>query len=324
MTNSNVLGIDVAKDTLIIFDQKTQNAVTLNNTETALEQAVKEYGWQKDEYIIGLESTGDYSFLVMQFFVKLGFKVKLLNPIVTKRFIKSTVRNKKTDRSDAEAISLIVQYGEGQDITEEELKIAKKTLIRTENRLIGITSDLKRIKKSLEKKISNGLNLEQAIEEIDQLIAAAETSAKKIWQLSKEEKINRQEEIISSHIGCGEKLSAIISTEAGDIKRFPTAKQFKAYAGIDPKVFQSGNKDARGSMTKRGNPLLRYALYLAAFSASMYDPELKVYYRKKRDEGKSHRHALCIVSRKMCERIHATVIQDRLYVPKYPQGESLT
>lgn len=324
MTNKNVLGIDVSKDSLVIFDQKNQNAISLDNSELALEKAVNENSWRKDEYIVGLESTGDYSFLPMQFFVKAGFNVKLLNPIVTKKFIKSTIRGKKTDRSDAEAISLIVQYGEGHDVTEEELRIAKKTLIRTENKLIGLTSDLKRIKKSLENKTNNGLKLEQAIEEIDQLIAATETSAKKIWQLSKEEKVDRQEEIISSHIGCGEKLSAIISTEAGDIKRFPTSKQFKAYAGIDPKVFQSGNKDVRGSMTKRGNPLLRYALYLAAFSASTHDPELKIYYRRKRDEGKTHRHALCIVSRKLCERIHATIIQDRLYIPKYPQGESLT
>ena len=71
--------------------------------------------------------------------------------------------------------------------------------------------------------------------------------------------------------------------------------------------------DARGKMTKRGNSNLRHALYLAAYIATRFDPQLKEYYEKKRLEGKHHTVAVCAVARKMCERIYATVTHNRLY-----------
>jgi transposase len=320
MSRGNVLGIDVAKDTLVIYDRLTNDAITIANTVKAIEQAQTEYGWNSDSYLIGLESTSNYSFLPMQYFVRKGFEVRLLNPIVTKKFTKATVRAKKTDRSDAETIAMITEHGEGNLITENDLKIAKKTLLRLEGKIIDMRSDLKRMKKALDIKIGNGIELDEAVKQIDKLIIAATKASEKIWQLSREEEVDRQEKIIASHIGCGEKLSAIISTEAGDLKRFPDAKQFKAYAGIDPRIYQSGEKNVKGKMTKRGNSNLRCALYLAAFVASQHDPELSVYYKKKREEGKSHRHAICTVSRKLCERIYSTVINNRLYEPRYPEN----
>jgi len=319
MSWENVLGIDVAKDNLVIYDRLKNNTVEIANSVPALEQALTNNDWQPEKCLVGLESTSNYSFLPMQYFVRQGFSVKLLNPIVTKKFTKATVRAKKTDKSDAEVIALITEHGEGHLIQENDLKIAKKTLLRLEGKITGIKSDLKRIKNAVNIKINNGIELAEAAKQIDKLIAATEKAGEKIWQLSREEETDRQEEIINSHIGCGEKLSAIISTEAGDLKRFPSAKQFKAYAGIDPRVYQSGEKDTRGKMTKRGNSNLRYALYLASFVASRYDPELSAYYRKKRQEGKSHRHAVCTVARKMCERIYSTVINNRLYEPRYPE-----
>lgn len=320
MTDCNVLGIDVAKDNLVVYDQVTQETITLANSTDALESMMREKNWDKDNRIIGLESTGDYSFLPMQFFARLGFTVKLLNPIVTKKFIRSTVRNKKTDKSDAEAIALMVNFGEGQTVTENELNLARKALIRLERKITDTASKFKRIRNSLKIKSGNGIHVEHAITEMDDLITKIEATAKNIWNLANQEVQSRQEEIIASHVGCGEKLSAIISSEAGDIKRFPSPKQFKAYAGIDPKVSQSGQMDVKGKMTKRGNSILRQALFLSAFVASNHDPELREYYLKKRSEGKSHTHAVCAVSRKLCERIYATVTQDRLYELRYPQG----
>jgi len=313
-----ILGIDVSKDELVIFDNSTKRITLLANTETALESAVSEFGWVPGDYLIGIESTGDFGLLVMKFFIKQGFRVIMLNPIVTKRFIKSTIRNKKTDKSDAEAIATMISAGEGQIVTKKDLEIAKKTLIRLEQKITAMAANLKRLQHSLELKVASGIDLKNAQDEISSLIKEMEKTSQNLWQMAKEEKVNRQEQIIASHPGCGEKLSAIISTEAGDIKRFPSASQLKAYAGIDPRVIQSGTMDKRGKMTKRGNPVLRHALFIAAFVASNHDPELKEYYQKKRAEGKSHVHAVCTVARKLCERIYATVTQDRFYEVKEP------
>ena len=101
----------------------------------------------------------------------------------------------------------MVQLGEGRVISESELDLTQKSLIRTERKLISIRSDLKRIKNSLQMKTKNGINLTQAVLEIDELIAEVDQKAKNIWKLAEKEEPNRQEQIIDSHVGCGTKLS---------------------------------------------------------------------------------------------------------------------
>ena len=99
----------------------------------------------------------------------------------------------------------------------------------------------------------------------------------------------------------------------GDFSRFPSATQFKAFVGIDPKVTQSGNMLVTGKITKRGNPHLRSAFYLAAQVARQHDPELKAFYQKKKDEGKPTRVAIVAVARKLCERVYSVVIKRKPY-----------
>lgn len=316
MSNQNYLGIDVSKNELVIFDSSTREILTIDNSLVALEKNLRQHDWKNSKYIVGLESTGDYSYLAMKFFVEAGFVVKLLNPIVTKKFTNATIRKKKTDIADAQVIADLLQYGEGQIVTDKDLNLEKKALLRLEQKLTKMKAGLLRMSHSLELKEKNGIQLNQARQQIQDLIDEVEKTSKNIFQQTKSAASDRQEEIIASHVGCGEKLSSIISAEAGDIKRFPSAKQLKAYAGIDPRIIQSGQKDVKGKMTKRGNSTLRHALFLAAFVASQRDPELREYYQKKRSEGKSHKHAVCTIARKMCERIYATVVQNRLYTVK--------
>ena len=63
-------------------------------------------------------------------------------------------------------------------------------------------------------------------------------------------------------------LSAVtLAAEAGDLRRFRTAPQFMAYAGIVPSESSSGEKHQRGPITKTGNRLLRHVLGEAAHHA---------------------------------------------------------
>jgi len=63
-------------------------------------------------------------------------------------------------------------------------------------------------------------------------------------------------------------LSAVtLVAEAGDLRRFRTAPQFMAYAGLVPSESSSGGKQQRGSITKTGNTLLRHVLGEAAHHA---------------------------------------------------------
>lgn len=63
-------------------------------------------------------------------------------------------------------------------------------------------------------------------------------------------------------------LSAVtLVAEAGDLRRFRTAPQFMAYAGIVPSESSSADKHQRGPITKTGNSLLRHVLGEAAHHA---------------------------------------------------------
>ena len=98
-------------------------------------------------------------------------------------------------------------------------------------------------------------------------------------------------------IGCI--MSAIIS-----ISRFSSPDKLIAYAGLDPKIRQSGTWEASETrMSKRGNKLLRYALIWSAYNMSKYDGPIKDYYNYKRSKGKTHYNALGHCAAKLCRYI---------------------
>jgi transposase len=63
-------------------------------------------------------------------------------------------------------------------------------------------------------------------------------------------------------------ISAVtIVAEAGDLRRFPTARAFMAYVGLVPSEYSSGGSRHRGRITKTGNRLIRHVLGQAAHNA---------------------------------------------------------
>jgi transposase len=102
-----------------------------------------------------------------------------------------------------------------------------------------------------------------------------------------------------------------MSTASGGWKRWWRTR------GIDPSVFESGQFHAtRQHISKRGSPHLRRALFLAAHSAQLRDPELDAYLERKMAEGKPDKVALIAVARKLLARIYVVLKEDRPYVPR--------
>lgn len=117
--------------------------------------------------------------------------------------------------------------------------------------------------------------------------------------------------------GVGIISAATIFAEIGDISNFDSPKKLVAFAGIDPSVHQSGNFTAsQASMSKRGSPYLRRALWNIAETTYLSNPLFKEYYQKKRVDGKNHMVAIGAVSRKLCFVIFA-ILRDQ--VPFDPQ-----
>lgn len=93
--------------------------------------------------------------------------------------------------------------------------------------------------------------------------------------------------IIQSIPGIGEKIAATIISEIGEIDRFNHPKKLVAFAGVDPSVHSSGKFTATiNRITKRGSSRLRHSLYLAVLCGCSRNKKLKVFYDKKKSEGK--------------------------------------
>ena len=124
---------------------------------------------------------------------------------------------------------------------------------------------------------------------------------------------------ITTITGIGPTLGAYILSEIGDISRFSSAAKLAAYAGIDPTMRQSGKYNGvRNRMSKRGSPYLRHAIWLATSSAVLHDPALKLYFQKKRDEGKPYMASVGHACRKMVSIIYAVMRDNKAYTPYIP------
>lgn len=104
--------------------------------------------------------------------------------------------------------------------------------------------------------------------------------------------------------GIGLVSAATIIAEIEDISRFDSPDRLLAYAGLDPRLYQSGIQEFKGKMNKKGSVVLRRVLMNSAESILIFNPVFYEYYRKKRDEGKSHRVALSHLARKLVRLIY--------------------
>jgi transposase len=107
-------------------------------------------------------------------------------------------------------------------------------------------------------------------------------------------------------------LAAAILGEIGDIQRFASLKPLIAFAGFDPTVYQSGQFQAtQTTLSKRGSPYLRRAIWLAATVARLHNPDLAAFYQRKRDQGKHHNTAMAAVCHRLLARIYVVLKEQR-------------
>jgi transposase len=109
--------------------------------------------------------------------------------------------------------------------------------------------------------------------------------------------------LIQSLPGMGVTLAAEFIAEAGGIARFPTPDKLAAAAGLTPVLKQSGKvrylKRAHG-----GNRTLKRVFFQSAF-CSLSHPDSKAFYRRKRDERKTHHQAVLALARRRVDVLHA-------------------
>ena len=81
--------------------------------------------------------------------------------------------------------------------------------------------------------------------------------------------------LIQSVPGIGFITAITIVCECGDITRFDCIDELSAYAGLCPRVTQSGESAHHGHISKQGPPQLRWVLQQAAWVAIRTDPHVR-------------------------------------------------
>jgi transposase len=124
--------------------------------------------------------------------------------------------------------------------------------------------------------------------------------------------------------GIGWVLAFTIAAEIGDIHRFASPKKLCGYTGLCPRVYQSGDRDRRGPLTKQGPKYLRWAMLEATMHALRHPAYRERYQRNKRRLGRQRgaKVAQIDVARKLAEAIWHMLTHDQPFAPA-PGGSTL-
>ena len=311
------LAFDVSKaklDVVLTNLRKKTDYFQINNTESDIKDWLCNAKLPK-KLLAGSESTANYHLLIQKILVENGYDFKLINPILTKQFIKTTIRKRKTDKNDSLIIAKLLAQGEGWIVNKNDLDINVKIQQRILGKLIAQKQRYYLMKKSLELHDNIPEFVNETIEDLEHYLS--ERIDNYLETLERKYSSNEVIQLLTSIPGIGFKLALIIYSEIGDITRFDRPKRLVAFAGLDPKIRRSGKViNSTGRLTKRGSPRLRYAIFIAANIARMHDPDLKAYYEKKRQEGKKHTVATVATSRKLINRIFIVWSKKRPYITK--------
>ncbi len=319
------LGCDVAKlklDVSLINEQGVEQWVDTvpNDAEalagfllTVLGHYTSNGAGANGDTVTGVvEATGRYHYPLLEAAAAAGMPIRVYNPLLTKQGIKASVRGKKTDRTDALLIARLGLRGEGR-LYAGEPYMTTKLHARSYQKLGVVSTILRRHTEHLNAMHATGLeaSLQTAFSTVQTSIVAARKALYKELAASASGTTFTRLQTIP---GIGPYVAASLIGEVQTMERFNTAHALTAFAGLDPKIRQSGKVlNSTGRLTKRGSSYLRRSIFIAANVARRYDPNLQALYDKKRGEGKSYTVATCVVARKLLAIVRAVWLNEQDY-----------
>ncbi len=113
-------------------------------------------------------------------------------------------------------------------------------------------------------------------------------------------------------------LAYTIAAELGDISRFASPRKLAGYTGLCPRVYQSGERDLRGPLSKQGPRYLRWALVEAATHACTHPVYRDRYQQTKTRIGKQRgaKVAQIDLARRLSEAIWHMLSRGEAFAPK--------
>ena len=312
------IGIDVSKDSFVAaYPAKSGYTTnTFKNDTKGVRQFIKSL---PDESHCVMESTGNYSMLLLYLLQQAGIPVSMENPQKIKHFSRAMMSVTKTDEIDAK---LIAMYGEKMNpdpykIPSESILLLKqkRTVLRQLKKHLAATLNLQQSLAVLPKQDpTSKVTIEQTIKFLRKQIAKME---EEITHLSNKE-FKRQMDLLTSIKGIGNTLASALIVATGGFTYFSSAKQISRFIGLCPTYQKSGTSvNIKGHINRNGDTHLRSQLYIAALASLRCNIACKEMYDRLRTNGKSGKVALVAVTNKLIRQAFAVVTNNQSYIDGY-------
>lgn len=295
-----VLGFDVAKDTITVFDSQTGQTKIIENSSKALRAYLKSFA---QTGLAVCEPTGGHEAVLLAELVAAGLPCHRVDTLKTKAFQRSFGTLAKTDAIDAKSLA---RYGQDRwsslslfspaQFQQAELAalIARRRdlvamKVAETNRLKAPGSRI--VKTSCKASLRSLTRLLASIDaEIDKLIEGCQV-------------LRRRIDICRTLPGVGPRTAislAALMPELGTLNR----RQAAALAGVAPHPRDTGT--IRGYRKMRGGrPEVRTVLFMAALAATRAKGQLRAFYQRLIENGKKPIVAIAAVMRKIIVVLNA-------------------
>ena len=130
---------------------------------------------------------------------------------------------------------------------------------------------------------------------------------------------DQRAKLLATIPGIGPLLSLTFAAEIGEVSRFPSPGKLIGYAGLAPRVSQSGERSATGALSKAGSRTLRWAAVEAANQAWRPSNPWHGHYRRiSARHGKNP--AKSAIARKLLIAAWHMLSRDEPFKPHRPRG----
>ncbi len=327
MKVQHIIGADLSKKTIDLVCHLLKNHIQIENSIPGFKGLMQWFRKQKInpfETMIVMEHTGLYSYCFESFLHKHQIAFCKVNALAIKRSI-GLVRG-KTDKLDAVRIAAYGYEKKDKLTTDVPASDALKRLQMlhsTRKRLVkqraALTCAIKEYRHiGIPEKdiiIQAQLQLIKSFDkQIEKLMAQIETI------IDEEQSLKQNFRLLQSIKGVGKILALTTIIKTQNFTRFTNARKFACFCGTAPFEHSSGTSIKRKSRVSHlADKQMKTLLDLAAKSAIQYDKELREYYLKRTQSGKSKMSTINVVRNKILYRMFAVIKRQTPFLENYLQ-----
>lgn len=285
----SILGIDISKlkfDLCLLRNNGKLKHKAFPNTAAGFLQLCAWLQKQKVERAHAcMEATGTYGEALATYLFDAGHWVSIVNPALIKAYAQSRLSRTKTDKSDA---TLIAQFCLER---EPAAWSPPPREVRDLQALVRRLDALLEMRQMEVNRLEAGTSAEQVRDSLSEHIAFLDEEIKRTTALIRDHidqhpTLREQRELLVSIPGIGQTTAAKLLAEMLDVKLYKSARQLAAFAGLAPRLHESGSSIKRKArLSKTGAPRLRKALYFPAIAAIKHNPSIKALSVRLRERG---------------------------------------